>query len=158
MSEKDEKTQKIPTYAPDKNEQEGVPSTPETYPLFKKMDAIKGSIDALTTEVKNAVTALKNLSATIPASVLASANKVAPQTNPEEGQDKPSKLEEVTMAFSEDLEALLYFEDKDDYIIIKPRQFLGSENFAKIASAVRGLGGEYISAGKDSHFRVSNKN
>jgi hypothetical protein len=35
--------------------------------------------------------------------------------------------------------------------------FLGSENFAKIASAVRGMGGEYISAGKDSHFRVPKK-
>jgi len=48
----------------------------------------------------------------------------------------------------------LSFEEKGEYIIIKPKQFLGSENFAKIASAVRGMGGEYISAGKDSHFRV----
>jgi hypothetical protein len=52
------------------------------------------------------------------------------------------------------LENLLNFEEKEDYIIIRPRQFLGSENFAKIASAVRGMGGEYISAGKASHFRV----
>ena len=51
----------------------------------------------------------------------------------------------------------LSFDEKDDYIIIKPKQFLGSENFAKIASAVRGMGGEYISAGKDSHFRVPKK-
>jgi len=42
-------------------------------------------------------------------------------------------------------------------VIIKPRQFLGSENFAKIASTVRGIGGEYISAGKESHFRVPRK-
>ena len=55
------------------------------------------------------------------------------------------------------LEARLSFEEKGDYIIIKPKQFLGSENFAKIASAVRGMGGEYISAGKDSHFRVPKK-
>jgi hypothetical protein len=34
---------------------------------------------------------------------------------------------------------------------------LGSENIAKIASAMRGMGGEYISAGKDSHFRVPKK-
>jgi hypothetical protein len=52
---------------------------------------------------------------------------------------------------------LLNIEERNDYIIIKPRQFLGSENFAKIASAVRGMGGEYISAGKDSHFRVPKK-
>jgi hypothetical protein len=61
------------------------------------------------------------------------------------------------MSFPEDLENLLNFEEKPDYIMVKPRQFLGSENFAKIASAVRGMGGEYISAGKDSHFRVPKK-
>jgi len=66
-------------------------------------------------------------------------------------------LEDFRMAFPADLEDLLNFEDKTDYVMIKPRQFLGSENFAKIASTVRGLGGEYISAGKDSHFRVYKK-
>jgi hypothetical protein len=66
-------------------------------------------------------------------------------------------VEDVRVAFPEDLEALLSFQEKDDYIMVKPRQFLGSENFAKIASAVRGMGGEYISAGKDSHFRVPKK-
>lgn len=58
------------------------------------------------------------------------------------------------MMFPQELEGLLTFTDKDDFIIIKPRQYLGSENFAKIASIIRGAGGEYISAGKDSHFRI----
>ena len=58
------------------------------------------------------------------------------------------------MSFPEELESRLNFDEKGDFIIIKPKQFLGSENFAKIASAVRGMGGEYISAGKESHFRV----
>jgi hypothetical protein len=49
---------------------------------------------------------------------------------------------------------MLTFEEKDDYIIIKPKQFLGSDNFSKIASKVRENGGEYISAGKGSHFRI----
>jgi hypothetical protein len=61
------------------------------------------------------------------------------------------------MMFPEDLENLLSFEEKDQYVVIKPRQFLGSENFSKIASIVRGVGGEYISAGKASHFRVPKK-
>jgi len=61
------------------------------------------------------------------------------------------------MMFPEDLDSLLTFEEKGEFIIIKPRQFLGSENFAKIASTVRGIGGEYISAGRDSHFRVYKK-
>jgi hypothetical protein len=46
---------------------------------------------------------------------------------------------------------------KEDYIMIKPRQFLGSDNFSKIASVVRGAGGDYVSAGKASHFRVPKK-
>jgi hypothetical protein len=69
---------------------------------------------------------------------------------------KPSgkRVEDVRMMFPKDLEAMLIFEDKGTFIWIKPRQFLGSENFAKIASTVREAGGEYISAGKDSHFRM----
>jgi len=70
---------------------------------------------------------------------------------------KQRSLDDIRMSFPEELEARLGFEEKGDYIIIKPKQFLGSENFAKIASAVRGMGGEYISAGKDSHFRVPKK-
>jgi hypothetical protein len=66
-------------------------------------------------------------------------------------------IDDIRIAFPEDLESLLSFEEKSDYIMVKPRQFLGSENFAKIASAVRGMGGEYISAGRDSHFRVPKK-
>jgi hypothetical protein len=69
-------------------------------------------------------------------------------------QEKQQAIEDIKMMFPEDLENLLSFEERDDYIIIKPRQFLGSENFAKIASAVRGIGGDYVSAGKGSHFRV----
>lgn len=64
---------------------------------------------------------------------------------------------DIRMSFPEDLEARLQFDEKGEFIIIKPKAFLGSDNFAKIASAVRGMGGEYISAGKDSHFRVPKK-
>ena len=71
--------------------------------------------------------------------------------------ERMQSIEDIKTMFPEDLENLLNFEEREDYIIIKPRQFLGSENFAKIASAVRGLGGEYISAGKASHFRVPRK-
>ncbi|HLN45014.1 MAG TPA: hypothetical protein VK209_04845 [Candidatus Sulfotelmatobacter sp.] len=71
-----------------------------------------------------------------------------------EGFERQKSVEDVRMSFPPDLESLLNIEERNDYIIIKPRQFLGSENFAKIASTVRGMGGEYISAGKDSHFRV----
>jgi len=61
---------------------------------------------------------------------------------------------DVRTVFPKELESMLFFEDMGEYIVIKPRQYLGSENFAKIASLVRGEGGEYISAGKESHFRI----
>ena len=61
---------------------------------------------------------------------------------------------DLRTVFPPELESMLFFEDTGKYIVIKPRQYLGSENFAKIASLVRGEGGEYISAGKESHFRV----
>lgn len=69
--------------------------------------------------------------------------------------DKRKSINEVRNSFSKDLERLLDFKDETNYIIIKPKQFLGSENFARIASIARELGGEYISAGRDSHFRVA---
>jgi len=71
--------------------------------------------------------------------------------------ERVKAVEDIKMMFPEDLEGLLNFEEKEDYIVIKPRQFLGSENFAKIASIVRGIGGDYVSAGKGSHFRVPKK-
>jgi len=63
-------------------------------------------------------------------------------------------VEDVRVSFSSDLEEMLTFEEAENYIVIKPRRFLGSDNFAKIASIIRSLGGEYISAGKNSHFKV----
>ena len=66
-------------------------------------------------------------------------------------------VEDVRESFSSDLQEMLIFEEAEDYIVIKMRRFLGSDNFAKIASIARSLGGEYISAGKNSHFKVSKK-
>ena len=71
--------------------------------------------------------------------------------------NRARSLDDIRMSFPEDLESRLEFNEKGEYIIIKPKQFLGSDNFAKIASAVRGMGGEYISQGRDSHFRVPKK-
>jgi hypothetical protein len=103
---------------------------------------------------------LRSLSASIKSMVssqVAQPTPQAPATVSREVHEKKTAVDDVRLAFPEDLEALLSFQEKGDYIMVKPRQFLGSENFAKIASAVRGLGGEYISAGKDSHFRVPKK-
>ena len=127
------------------------------------MSVEKETIDRLIERVDELLLVLKKISEDLH-SISASAKSIAvsqitqpmPQTTSvsHETPGKRTKLEDVRMAFPEELENLLSFEEKSDYVVIKPRQFLGSENFAKIASAVRGLGGEYISAGKDSHFRV----
>jgi len=69
--------------------------------------------------------------------------------------ERMRSVKDVRTLFPKELEDMLNFEETGKYIIIKPRQYLGSENFAKIASIVRGTGGEYISAGKESHFRLS---
>ncbi|MEM2913975.1 MAG: hypothetical protein QXH91_01045 [Candidatus Bathyarchaeia archaeon] len=67
-------------------------------------------------------------------------------------------VEDVQKMFPQDLARMLYFEVTEDYMLIKPRQYLGSENFAKIATIVRDqLKGEYVSQGKESHFRVPRK-
>jgi len=82
------------------------------------------------------------------------AASIAPRETPKSSN---STMEDLRMMFPPDLDSLLLFEEQNDYVMIKPKQFLGSENFAKIASTVRGIGGEYVSAGRDSHFRVYKK-
>lgn len=96
---------------------------------------------------------LRSVSASMKSMTVLNTTPVPTPAIPEIRKNKKA-IEELRMMFSEDLENLLSFEEKEDYIIVKPRQFLGSGNFAKIASTVRGIGGEYISAGRDSHFRI----
>ena len=53
-----------------------------------------------------------------------------------------------------ELKDYLTFEESQRYYIIKPRQILGAENFAKVLDIIKELGGQYVSKGKNSHFRV----
>jgi hypothetical protein len=130
------------------------------------MSGEKESLERLVERIDELLVVLNRISEdlrTVSASIKSTVGSQVPQPAPQasaavshEVNEKKS-VDDVRLAFPEDLEALLSFQEKGDYIMVKPRQFLGSENFAKIASAVRGLGGEYISAGKDSHFRVPKK-
>ncbi len=61
---------------------------------------------------------------------------------------------EVSQYFPKELEELLNFEDQGKWIKVSPKQFLGSENFARIFAIVKELKGEYVSAGKKSHFKI----
>ncbi|MGD8545417.1 MAG: hypothetical protein PVH12_04500 [Candidatus Bathyarchaeota archaeon] len=70
-------------------------------------------------------------------------------------KERPIKtLEDIRNMFPHDLSGMLSFEEETDYFVVRPRQFLGTENFSKIAAIIRTTGGDYISAGKNSHFRI----
>jgi len=77
-----------------------------------------------------------------------------PETVPTTPGARTRSISEIKTIFPKELEELLLFEEAGQYILIRPRRYLGSENFAKIASLVRSTGGEYVKAGKESHFRV----
>ena len=120
----------------------------------EKLERLLERIDEILLVLKGISDDLRTVSASLKS--MAVSQITHPPTQPSAPVSRES-LQDIRMSFPEDLENLLNFEEKPDYIMIKPRQFLGSENFAKIASTVRGMGGEYISAGKDSHFRVPKK-
>ncbi len=63
-------------------------------------------------------------------------------------------LVDVVGQFPEDLQDLLTFEEKGSDLIVKPRQYLGNRDFARSATVIRDLGGDYVSAGKDSYFII----
>lgn len=127
--------------------------------LLQKVDTVTSELNKISAELRTISASLKSLAVGqltqptghINTSIISPASVVPPDTS------RQRSVDDIRMSFPEELESRLSFDEKDDYIIIQPKMFLGSENFAKIASAVRGMGGEYISAGKDSHFRVPKK-
>ena len=125
----------------------------------EKLNELVSRVEELTVKLAKASEELKSVSASLKS--LAGQTTSQPQATPTASAQptgqKMRTVDDIRMSFPEELESLLGFEDKGDYIIIKLMGFLGSEKFAKIASAVRGMGGEYISAGKESHFRVPKK-
>jgi hypothetical protein len=127
----------------------------------EKLDKLVERVDELLMVLSKISEDLRSLSASMKSIAISQITHPTPPAPAvavsHEAHERKKTVEDIRMAFPEDLENLLSFEEKGEYIIIKPKQFLGSENFAKIASAVRGMGGEYISAGRDSHFRVPNK-
>jgi hypothetical protein len=80
------------------------------------------------------------------------------QQVPQEVKDTPETPQkaptDVQQLFPKELSELLTFEDQGKWTKISPKQFLGSDNFARVLAIVKELNGEYISAGKGSHFRI----
>jgi hypothetical protein len=111
--------------------------------LARKVDELLSVLNVISGDLAEVSKSLKEVSG--PAT--APAISVTPS-------EKKRSVNDVKQAFSSELAGMLIFEESGTFIIVKPRRFLGSDNFAKIASIVRNLGGEYISAGRNSHFKV----
>jgi hypothetical protein len=110
--------------------------------LLQRIDELLTVLDMISRDLAETAKALKEASGAPPAAPVAVS------------EEKKRAIEDIKVLFPESLGGMLIFEEVKDFIVIKPRQFLGSENFAKIAAIVRDAGGEYISAGKESHFRI----
>jgi hypothetical protein len=130
--------------------------------LTKRVDELVVILSGISEDLKQVSASLKSLAVKQITQPVAAPPPLSLSQSPTvagapHAPERSKAIEDLRTMFPEDLENLLNFEEKDDYIIVKPRQFLGSDNFSKIASVVRQAGGEYISAGKASHFRVPKK-
>lgn len=64
-------------------------------------------------------------------------------------------LEDVKIKFPKDLEDLLEFEEYPELFTVRGKRFLDRDNFVKVSDIVKELGGEYVSNGKKSHFKIA---
>jgi hypothetical protein len=115
--------------------------------LTQKVDELLNVLKEIAGDLAEVTKTLKSVSG----SAVATAVSAAPVASSE----KKRGINEFKQAFSSELVGMLLFEESGSFVIVKPRRFLGSDNFAKIASVVRELGGEYVSAGRNSHFKIS---
>ena len=111
--------------------------------LAQKVEELLNVLNVISGDLAKVTKTLK----TVSESVTTPAISVAPS-------EKKNKIKDVKQAFSSELAGMLLFEETGKFVIVKPRRFLGSDNFAKIAAVVRDLGGEYVSAGRNSHFKI----
>jgi len=122
---------------------------PKVDDLLKRIDELIEIFRILSGDLKEISDDLRSLTGAKAAPLTPGAPEVAGQLR---------TIVDVQRVFPQDLVGMLYFEETQDHVLIRPRQYLGSDNFARIASIIRDqLGGEYISAGKESHFRVPRK-
>jgi len=114
--------------------------------LARKIDELLNVLNVISVDLAEVSRSLKSVSglAAAPTVSITPAGKL-------------NGIKDVEQAFSSELAGMLLFEENGRFIIVKPRRFLGSDNFAKIASVVRDLGGEYVSAGRNSHFKITKK-
>lgn len=70
-------------------------------------------------------------------------------------KEKPLTIEKVQSMLPENLLSKVYFKDAGESIVVRPREYLGHDVFREIVRVVcDGLGGTYISAGRNSRFVI----
>jgi hypothetical protein len=114
--------------------------------LAQKVDELLNVLNVIAGDLAEVSKSLKSVSGPAAAPAISAA--------PAASSEKKRGINEVKQEFSAELAGMLLFEENGSFVIVKPRRFLGSDNFAKIASVVRELGGEYVSAGRNSHFKI----
>ena len=115
--------------------------------LAQKVDELLNVLNVIAKDLSEVSKSLKSATGTT-----TSTPTLTPQVTPTTGEKRD--INDVKQAFSPELAGMLLFEQSGKFIIVKPRRFLGSDNFAKIAAVVREIGGEYVSAGRNSHFKI----
>lgn len=118
-------------------------------PFFKKLDAILEAINGIAHQLCRIADHLTG-PVKLPDGESDSESLAG---EPDDGE-VPKGIDLVMSLFPEDLRSKLKFSLENGKVKVAPKQYLGSENFAKMASIVREAGGEYKSAGKNSHFLV----
>ncbi len=76
--------------------------------------------------------------------------KPTPQTKPTNEQE--TKINGLKNMLPQQVEEKLNFSIENGYIIIRTKQYL-KEGFREVAQALKDAGAEYISAGKNTHWR-----
>ncbi len=122
--------------------------------LAQKVDDLLNVLNAIAKDLSEVSQSLKSATGTTTSKSTPTPTASATVT-PALGQKLD--INQVKQAFTPELAGMLLFEETGSIIIVKPRRFLGSDNFAKIAQVVREIGGEYVSAGRNSHFKVAKK-
>lgn len=65
-----------------------------------------------------------------------------------------SSIEDIKIKFPKELEELLEFEEYPELVTVRGKRFLETGDFRKVSAIVKSLGGEYVSNGAKSHFKV----
>ena len=125
--------------------------------LAQKVDELLNVLKVVSGDLAEVSKSLKDATRKVKGQTGITKQTVVAPVVPASSSGKKSSVNEIKQAFSPELVGMLLFEESGKLVIVKPRRFLGSENFAKIASIVRELGGEYISAGRNSHFEIAKK-